>query len=388
MSDTGGTLRVTPLTAWHRAHGARMVEFAGFDMPLQYTAGVLAEHAAVREKVGIFDITHMGEIMVTGRRAEPWLDGLVTNKLADLPTGKVVYTAMCLSHGGVLDDMLVYRLAKERWLVVCNAINQGKIIAWLRQHATGNAVHVDDASERTALIAVQGPASLELVTKVGALVPHAAAVAELDFYTGITLTVAGAEWLISRTGYTGERGYEIYLPGRAALPLWEELVVAGEEFGVSPIGLAARDTLRFELCYCLYGHELSEEVSPLEAGIGWAVKFKKADYIGKEALRRQKESGVPRRLVGLAVEGRTIARQGASVLAGTTVVGRITSGTYSPTLRASLALALLESNRPPDDLRVEVRGKHYRCRTVPIPFIPARVKGDPRAERNLPHAVG
>jgi len=377
-------LRETPLSQWHRAHDGRMVEFAGYSMPVQYKTGVLAEHAAVREKVGIFDITHMGEIMVEGGGAEQWLEGLVTNKILGIAPGKVVYTAMCQDDGGVLDDMLIYRLAKHRWLVVCNAANHDKILTWFQIHQPGKDVVIDDASYRTALIAIQGPNSHQLITRLEAIRPHTDSVGQLDFYTSLNVVVGGAEWVVSRTGYTGEHGYEIYVPNDMALSLWQELITKGEEFGVVPVGLAARDTLRFEVCYCLYGHELSEDTTPLEAGIGWAVKFKKADYIGKEALQKQKAAGVPRLLIGLEVAGRTIARQSAQVMSQNQLLGQVTSGNYSPTLRRSLALALVASGVPDRELQVEVRGKVYPCHAVPIPFLSARVKGDPRAERTLP----
>jgi aminomethyltransferase len=365
------SLRRTPLTEWHRAHGGKMVPFAGYEMPV----------AAVRERVGLFDITHMGEIRVEGAGAESWLSGLVTNRIAGVAPGKVVYTAMCREDGGVLDDMLIYRLGEERWLVVCNAANHDKIVAWLGERRPAAGVTVTDVSHETALVAVQGPDSRELILRLGALAGRAAQVEALDFYTAFALGVDGAEWIVSRTGYTGEHGYELYVPNAAAPPLWEELLARGEGLGVLPVGLAARDTLRFELCYCLYGHELSEDTSPLEAGIGWAVKFKKGDFVGREALLAQKERGVPRRLIGLEVEGRTIARQGAAVASAGRPVGAVTSGTFSPTLKRSLALALVAAGAGTDDLEVEVRGKLFPCRAIPYPFLTARVKGDPRAER-------
>lgn len=360
-----------------------MVPFAGFEMPVQYRSGVLAEHAAVREKVGLFDITHMGEILVTGTGAEACLDGLATNKVAGLAAGKVVYTAMCREDGGVLDDMLIYRLATDRWLVVCNAINRAKMMDWMRKQLVDSDVTLADVSDETALIAVQGPAALTLLQRAGVLERHAEAIAELKFYSNLALAGSGGEWIISRTGYTGERGYEIYAPNATALPLWEELLARGEDLEVTPVGLAARDTLRFEMGYCLYGHELSEEISPLEAGIGWAVKFKKDSYIGKDALQLQKEAGVPRRLIGLRVEGRAIARQGAEVLAAAGPIGQVTSGSYGPTLKQSLALALVTTPLPSEDLTVAIRDRSFPCRQVPLPFLPARVKGDPHAARTL-----
>jgi aminomethyltransferase len=384
VSEKEQALQRTPLSAWHESHGGRMVPFAGFLMPVQYAAGVLAEHAAVRERVGLFDISHMGEIRVSGEGAEGWLDGLVTNTLTGIAPGKIVYTAMCREDGGVLDDMLIYRLAQAVWLVVCNAVNRVKIVAWLRDRRPPAGVTLADVSDATALIAVQGPQALPLIERSGTLARCRDAITGLSFYTGLTTSVNGAEWVVSRTGYTGERGYEIYLPGAAAPALWEELLTQGADLGAVPVGLAARDTLRFEIGYCLYGHELAEDISPLEAGIGWAVKFKKAPYVGLEALRHQKEQGVARKLVGVEVEGRAIARQGATILAGERAVGRVTSGNFSPTLKRSLALALLQQPLPASDLSVEVRGRRLPCRVVPYPFMTARVKGDPRAERELP----
>jgi aminomethyltransferase len=368
------------LTDWHRAHGAKMVPFAGFEMPVQYE-GVLAEHAAVRERVGLFDITHMGEIFVDGPGAEAWLDGLVTNRVAGVAVGKVTYTAMCKADGGVLDDMLIYRLGAERWLVVCNASNHAKIAAWLRKHVPAAGVELDDRSDMTALIAVQGPVSRELVGRVARLANLRDEIAALDFYTAFACPGASGEWIVSRTGYTGEHGYELYLPNADALAVWEELLARGADLGVAPIGLAARDTLRFEVCYCLYGHELEEDITPLEAGIGWAVKLKKDAFTGLEALRKQQEVGVPRKLVCLEVTGRGIARQGARILSGGRDVGFVTSGTFSPTLKKALALALVEAATPAGDLMIDIRGKGVEARTTAFPFLAARVKGDPRAPR-------
>ncbi len=392
-----GQLRTTPLTAWHRDHGGRMVPFAGYEMPVQYE-GVIAEHHRVREHVGLFDITHMGEIEVVGPGAETWLDRLTTNRVAGIPVGKVVYTAMCRPDGGVLDDMLVYRLARENWLVVCNAANHDKIDRWLHdQAARADGVTLADVSFRTALIAVQGPDSLTLLERVAALAGHRETIRGLDFYTACCLDGPGGDWIVSRTGYTGERGYEIYLPNEDALPLWEELLAAGQDLQVGPIGLGARDTLRFEVGYCLYGHELSEQWTPLEAGIGWAVRFKDREFIGRDVLLAQKEAGVPRRIVGLEVlppagDGPArpvpIARPETEVLAGDEVVGHVTSGTKSPTLGRSLALALVRSEAADAVSSVRIRGREFPARRVPYPFLPARVKGDPHAPRDVTPAEG
>jgi aminomethyltransferase len=277
--------------------------------------------------------------------------------------------------------MLVYRLAPTRWLIVCNAINRAKIIGWLEKNLPARGVSLRDLSDETALLAVQGPSAGELMQRVSSLKTVAPEIEALGYYSGLTLEVGGSAWLISRTGYTGERGYEIYLPYVEALALWEELLAAGQTLGTLPIGLAARDTLRFEMAYCLYGHELSEEITPLEAGIGWAVKLKKPDFNGREALLQQKKDGVPRCLIGLEIEGKAIARQGAMILSAGHPIGQVTSGNFSPTLKKSLAMALVQAPLPGEDLQVEIRGKPFPCCAVSLPFLMARVKGDPRAER-------
>jgi aminomethyltransferase len=359
-----------------------MVPFAGYAMPVQYR-GVLAEHAAVRERVGLFDITHMGEVFVSGPDSEAWLDSLVTNRVAGLGVGKVVYTPFCNESGGVLDDTLVYRLSQRRWFVVCNAANRLKIVEWLTAHRLDDDVAIDDASFATGLVAVQGPESRELVGRLAALKDRREEFTKLRFYGLLTCEVDGAEWIVSRTGYTGEHGYEVYVPATALPALWEELLERGRDLGAEPIGLAARDTLRFEVAYSLYGHELSEQASPLETGIGWTVKLAKPDFVGRSALVAQKAAGVPRKLIGLEIEGRAIARQGAEVTSGSQLVGTVTSGTYSPTLARSLSLALVTSHVDSGDLEVEIRGRRFACRVVPTPFLKARVKGDPRAPRTL-----
>ena len=374
-------LRQTPLTSWHRANGGRMVPFAGFEMPVQYE-GVIAEHTAVRERVGLFDITHMGEIRVTGPGADAWLDGLVTNRVVGGEIGKIVYTAMCKEDGGVLDDMLIYHLDDDDWLVVCNAANHDKIASRLLDlGASAEGVEVRDQTDQTALIAVQGPLATDLMGRTASLADCADAIAGLDFYTCLVARVAGNEWIVSRTGYTGERGYEIYIPNADAQPLWDELMAAGADLGVAPIGLAARDTLRFEMAYCLYGHELSEQITPLEAGIKWACRFKNRDFVGRDAMMAQKEAGVPRTLIGLAPEGRAIAREGAKVFAGDDEIGFVTSGTFCPSLKGPRALALVAADRADDELTVDVRGRRLPVARVPYPFLAPRVKGDPRAER-------
>ncbi len=360
-----------------------MVEYAGYEMPVQYE-GVLAEHAVVREKVGLFDITHMGEIYVTGPAARGWISGLITNSLKKSEPGKIVYNAMCRADGGVLDDMLVYCLAEERWLVVCNAANHEKIIGWMHENLPAEGVDLSDQTDSIALIAVQGPDSRELLQRLEELANLKTDINNLEFYTALTHQGPGGEWLVSRTGYTGEHGYELYLPNSDAVAVWEELLAKGPDLGVAPIGLAARDTLRFEVCYCLYGHELEEDITPLEAGISWAVKMKKkGGFVGRDALLAQREQGVPRKIVCLELDGKGIARQDARVLVAGQDVGYVTSGTFSPTLKKALAMALVEKELPEGELVVDVRGRHIPCHTVAFPFLSARTKDDPQADRSL-----
>ncbi|MBT4291247.1 glycine cleavage system aminomethyltransferase GcvT, partial [bacterium] len=240
-------LKKTPLSQWHAENGGKMVEYAGFEMPVQYK-GVLAEHAAVRETAGIFDITHMGEIIVSGTGATSWLENLITNRIAKTEPGQITYTAMCNEAGTVLDDMLIYRLADQKWMVVCNAANHEKIINWLQNHIVDD-VELSDISHTTAMIAVQGPHSEEIVASLNALQQHQGTFSDLEFYTFMNV----GDWIVSRTGYTGEHGYELYIPFADALSLWKELISLGKEKGMVPVGLAARDTLRFEVGYCLYG---------------------------------------------------------------------------------------------------------------------------------------
>ena len=379
--DEHENLKSTPLTGWHQANGGRMVPFAGFEMPVQYE-GVIAEHTAVRERVGLFDITHMGEIRVQGPGAAAWLDGLVANRVAGGEIGKVVYTPMCRDDGGVLDDMLIYHLGQDDWLIVCNAANHAKIASRVIELGAGaDGVTVRDQSDETALIAVQGPDALDLVGRIKALRPFADRIAELEFYTTVLCDCGDREWIVSRTGYSGERGYEIYIPCGDALALWLELMTEGDDLGVAPIGLAARDTLRFEMAYCLYGHELAEDITPLEAGISWAIRFKNHEFVGREALQAQKAAGIPRRLIGIEPVGRGIIREGCKVFAGAAEVGHVTSGTFCPSLKGARGLALVAAENLEDDLVVEVRGKMVPVQRVDYPFLAPRVKGDPRAER-------
>lgn len=362
-------MRRTPLHACHRALGARLVEFAGWEMPVQYD-GVLAEHERVRTSAGLFDVSHMGELFLSGRGALPTLDNLATNDVGKLVDGQALYTALCNEQGGVRDDALIYRFDATRFMLVVNAANADKILAWTRTHLEPGTDLVDRTAD-IALLAIQGPRSLDIAAAcdLGGLERGVRGLAYYHF--AASAPDSKPTWIVSRTGYTGELGLEVYCDAAVAVRLWEELLERGKKHGLGPAGLAARDTLRFEAAYCLYGHELAEDVSPLEAGIGWTVKLRKPRFIGKDALVAQKQAGLPRRLVGLEVQERAIPRQGCSVWSGDVEVGRVTSGTFAPTLKRSLALALV-SSQAAGSFDIDIRGRRVAAQCVDIPFYASR----------------
>jgi len=341
-----------------------MVEFAGWSMPVQYD-GLIKEHERVRTSAGLFDVSHMGELFFAGPGALATLDRLATNDIAGLADGQVLYTPLCNPGGGVRDDVLVYRFDATHFMMVVNAANTSKIRAWAREHLQPGTT-LEDRTEAIALLALQGPRSAEILRRSRLLGAVAAGAATLPYYR--FLAGEGDVVAVSRTGYSGERGFEIYVAAARAAALWEELLVQGRDLGLGPAGLGARDTLRFEVAYCLYGNELGEDISPLEAGLGWTVKMKKPDFIGKSALAQQKADGVPRQLLGLEVEERVIARSGFEVRSAGAAVGRVTSGTFAPTLGRSLALALVQSTAVASPLAVVVRGREVPARRVPLPF--------------------
>jgi aminomethyltransferase len=339
-----------------------MVPFAGHEMPIQYE-GILAEHRTVRGGVGVFDVSHMGEIRLSGPGAIAFADRLVTNDVgASLPDGKVVYTPMCLESGGIVDDLLVYALGTERYLVV-NAANFEKDLAWIRRHAPAD-VDVIDENAITAQLAVQGPRAEDVV---GALYGDRARA--LGFYEGFA-TGAGEAWtLVSRTGYTGEDGFEIYVRPSRALDLWDRVFQAGAPLGIRPIGLGARDTLRLEMGYCLYGNDIDETTHPLEAGLAWTVRMEKGDFVGRDAIARAREQGLSRRLLGLVLDGERIPRHGFEVELGARRVGTVTSGSMGITIGRPVGMAYLDAGvaRPGTAVDVVARGSR----------IPAQVAGRP-----------
>lgn len=351
----------TPLHDRHAEAGARIVDFGGWDMPLVYSS-IQEEHVATRTAAGLYDVSHMGRIVFEGAEAERFLDRLLTHHVASLKPGQIRYSLILNEHAGILDDVLVYRLA-GRHLLVVNASNRPRILDWLDKHRSGFEVDVRDETVQTSMIAIQGPKAIELAARFLTSPPAA-----LAYYTSMETSFNGHEVLVSRTGYTGEDGIEIIGPPDTVTEAWDRLFAEGSAIGARRAGLGARDTLRLEAGMPLYGHELTEEIDPIQAGLGWAVKGNVKDFLGKEALARRPESRPVR--VGLILEGRRIAREHFDVYHADERVGWITSGTFSPTLERSIAMAYV----PPSlsdagqELSVDIRGAKTPARVAPLPF--------------------
>ncbi len=360
----------TPFYDFHVAAGAKMVDFAGYLMPVRYD-GDIAEHMRVRTGVGMFDVSHMGEFYVTGEGALGFLQQVTVNDVSKLETGQAQYSAMCKEDGGIVDDLIVYRYP-DKYMLVVNASNMEKDFAWLTAHCPSNA-KLENVSEQIALLAIQGPKALDLVQSM-----TKTAVAAIRFYWFAQGEIAGVPVTISRTGYTGERGYELYFDARNAPAVWNEVMRKGETFGLGLCGLGARDTLRLEMKYCLYGNDIDETTHPLEAGLGWITKLKKGDFIGRDVLMKAKETGLKRKLVGLEVEGKVPARHGYEVHAEGRRIGQIASGTFSPSRQRAIATAYVEAAFSENGtvLHVQARGRTLNARVVPTPFH----DGDPSRE--------
>ncbi len=370
-ATAGEALRRTPLHAQHRAAGAKLVPFAGYEMPVQYS-GVIEEHRAVRNAAGLFDVSHMGEFRVQGPGAEAFLQQLTPNDVSKLATGRAHYSGLLTEEGTYIDDLLCYRLGDEEFMLVVNAANVEADYAWVEERAAawngaaGNdPVEVENVSDEYALLALQGPRAVEILSELTG--EDLSAIRYYGFARG---EVAGRPAILSRTGYTGEDGFELYVAPADAAAIWERLLAAGEDRGLVPAGLGARDTLRLEAAMALYGHELTRETTPYDGGLGWVVKLDAADFVGRDALRAQKEAGVERKLVGFEVEGRGIARQGHTVAVDGETVGEVTSGTWSPTFEKALGLAYVDAAHatPGTEITLRVRQREIPGRIVEIPF--------------------
>jgi aminomethyltransferase len=357
-------LRETPLASEHEALGARLVPFAGWRMPVQY-AGIKKEHQAVRERAGLFDVSHMGEILVEGPNALAAVDRLVTNDVSSLPVGRALYTVCCNDQGFILDDLIVYRLEEEKVLIVCNASNRDKIVA----HVAANlelGIPWHDVSDEWALLALQGPAARAIMQDAGA----GTAILDLEGFDVARATVAGVDLWCARTGYTGEDGFELFCAADDAAALWRGLLDAGRGHGLEPVGLGARDTLRLEARLMLYGNDIDEGKHPFEAGLGWVVKLDAGDFIGRDALRNIKAEGFDRKLVGFEMTERGIARHGYPIVVDGNAVGEVTSGSPGPTVGRNIGLGYVPKvlAKVGTALGIEIRGKVIGAVVVTTPF--------------------
>lgn len=361
-------MKKTVLNQVHKDAGARMVEFGGWEMPVQY-AGVIAEHLAVREAAGLFDVSHMGEIEVSGPQAFDFLQYATINNVAALADNQVQYTALCYPTGGVVDDLTLYRFADDNYLLCVNAANTDKDFKWLQQlldESEYTDLQLIDRSSEYAQLALQGPKAEEILMSL-----TATDLAAIKFYWFAEGEVAGVPTIISRTGYTGEDGFELYCPVADGVKLWQVLMAAGEPHGLVPTGLGARDTLRLEKAYALYGHEITADILPLEARLAWITKLQKGDFVGSEALLAAKEAGLKRKLIGLKLTSSGVPRENYPVLCNGREVGYVTSGTMSPCLKQGIALALIDAeiadgNQP---LQIGIRKRQVDAERVKPPFV-------------------
>ncbi|WP_342490698.1 glycine cleavage system aminomethyltransferase GcvT [Bacillus sp. FSL R5-0422] len=359
-------LKRTPLFHAYETFGAKTIDFGGWELPVQFSS-IKEEHEAVRTKAGLFDVSHMGEVEIKGRDALPFLQRLLTNDVSKLTDGKALYTAMCYEDGGTVDDLLVYQKEENDYLLVINASNIEKDVEWLLQHQGENDVLIQNVSDEIALLALQGPIAADIMKDVAD--EEVTSLKPFTFFS--KAEVAQKEVLVSRTGYTGEDGFEIYCQSEDAVHIWSALLKVGAPKGLIPCGLGARDTLRFEARLPLYGQELTKDISPLEGGIGFAVKTdKEANFIGKEALKKQKEEGPKRKLVGIEMIDKGIPRTDYPVFSGEKQIGVVTTGTQSPTLKKNVGIAIIESSQAQlgTVVEVQVRKKRLKAKIVATPF--------------------
>lgn len=360
--DEGGRLKKTPLHDEHLELGGRMVPFAGYELPVSYS-GILEEHRAVRKRAGLFDVSHMGRIEVLGESALSYLDHLTTNDVSALDPNQAQYSAMLNEGGGIIDDILVYR-ESDRYLVVVNAANHEKDIHWMQRHLPGG-VSLTDVTVDVAQIALQGPASQDILSPLTDL-----DLEEIRYYRFLRGRVAGARGIIARTGYTGEDGFELYVPAREARNVWREILRAGAARGIIPCGLGCRDTLRLEMRYCLYGNDIDDSTTPLEAGLKWITKMDKGPFIGREALLEQLEAGITRRLIGFLMDDRGIPRPGYPVFHDGREVSRVASGTSSPSLGKGIGTTYLpvEHATVGGSIEIGIRNRRHTATIVKPPF--------------------
>ncbi len=358
-------MKKTKLNKKHISLGAKLVEFAGYEMPLQYTS-IIGEHKAVRNSVGLFDISHMGEVTVKGDRAFEFVQYITINDVSKLKVGRVQYTAMCYEDGGIVDDLLLYQIRENEYMLVINASNIEKDLAWMREHNT-YGVEIINESEEYSLLAVQGPNSKKTLQKI------CKEALEIEYYHFTITECNGVEVIVSRTGYTGELGYEIYFKSsiEEAEKIWDAILHAGIKYEIVPVGLGARDTLRLEMGFCLYGNDIDQTTNPIEAGLGWITKLKKEDFIGRDALIRIKENGVKRKLVAIISDSKAFPRHGYEITYNGSVIGKITSGTLSPILGKPIAMGYVDKEYSDIDsvVNIKIRNKDAEGEIVKLPFV-------------------
>jgi len=355
-------------TAFHSIHqrlGAKIVEFAGYEMPVQYN-GIIDEHRLVRERVGLFDVSHMGEVEIWGRDALEFVQCITVNDASKLTEGKVQYSAMCYDDGGIVDDLLVYHMG-DHFMLVLNAANIVKDVEWMQRHTSGD-VKLKNRSEDISLLAIQGPNSLATLQKL-----TSADLSTIAYYNFIRHKLAGVDMVISRTGYTGELGFEIYFPSDVATGerVWNAVMEAGKEFAIGPVGLGARDTLRLEMGFCLYGHDIDQTTHPLEAGLGWITKLDKGEFIGRERILKAKQDGLARMLVGFALDEKAFPRQGYNITSNGSSIGTVTSGMFSPMLDKGIGMGYVKKQYAAagTPIHLMIRNKEIAATVVPVPFI-------------------
>lgn len=357
-------LKRTPLYEAHLKAGGKIVEFGGWEMPIQY-AGILEEHRICRTEAGLFDVSHMGEINVQGPDALKFVDKLITNDASKLEIKQVLYSPMCYDNGGVVDDLLVYKMAEDHYYIVVNASNTDKDYDWFLENIQGMNVKVENISAKTVQLAIQGPRAEAILQKL-----TDCDLSKIRYYWFDYGQVDGVDSIISRTGYTGEDGFEIYVSPESGIRLWDKIMAAGKEEGLAPIGLGARDTLRLEARLPLYGQEMSDRITPLEAGLGIFVKLDKEDFNGKEALVKQKAEGLKRRLVGFEMVDRGISRSHYLIKKDGREIGEVTSGSFAPSLNKNIGLGLVETaySEIGTEFEIEIRGKGVKARVIKTPF--------------------
>ena len=358
-------MKKTTFNNIHKKLGAKIVEFAGYEMPIQYTS-IIAEHKAVRNSVGVFDVSHMGEVFVTGEKALDFVQHITINDASKLFPGRVQYSAMCYPDGGIVDDLLVYKISDKEFLLVINASNIDKDFSWMKEN-NKFGVTLNNRSDEFSLLAVQGPNSGEILKK---LVPN---MPELEYYHFTKGKIAGIDMIISRTGYTGELGYELYFTGDVsqAEKVWDVIFKAGKEFDIQPVGLAARDSLRLEMGYCLYGNDIDQTTNPIEAGLGWITKTDKGNFIGRDAILKMKQEGPGRKLVAMISDEKTFPRHGYDITSEGRKIGIITSGTVSPVLEKPVALGYVDKpfNSPGSNVAFKIRDKEFPAVVTKLPFV-------------------